>query len=172
MPASISATPELISAKDHERLVIRNALVLTMNCDNSTEVDSTSPVLLGAQKECDIVVEGGIVKAIAPNAAANVTGARVIQGRGCVVMPGLIDSHTHPVFAGSRATETVLKAQGLSYEEVAARGGGIVVSMRATRAASSNELKSSYIQRAKQALARGVVAWEAKTGYGLNVEQE
>lgn len=172
MPTSISATPEMISAKDHERLVIRNALVLTMDCDQSDEIESTSAVLLGAQKECDIVIEHGIIKAIGANVAANQSGGRVIQGRGCVVMPGLVDSHTHPIFSGSRATETVLKAQGLSYEEVAARGGGIVVSMRATRSATTAELKTSYLQRAKQALARGVVAWEAKTGYGLNVEQE
>ena len=172
MPASISATPELISAKEHERLIIRNALVLTMDCDQPYEVDSSSTVILGAQKEADIVIENGIVKAIGNNVSLNQAGARVIQGRGCVVMPGLIDAHTHPIFAGSRAIETVLKAQGLSYEEVAARGGGIVVSMRATRSASSAELKASYLQRAKQALSRGVVAWEAKTGYGLNVEQE
>jgi imidazolonepropionase len=172
MSANVSAIPDIIQCASHERLVIRDALVLTMDCENQNEVESTSPVLLGAQKECDVVIEGGVIQAIAPNAAANQSGARVIQGRGCVLMPGLVDSHTHPVFAGSRATETVLKAQGLSYEEVAARGGGIVVSMRATRAASMHELRTSYLTRARQALARGVVAWEAKTGYGLNVEQE
>ncbi|NBO37631.1 hypothetical protein EBU99_03510 [bacterium] len=172
MPTSISATPEVISAQEHERIVIRNALVLTMDCDNPNEVESTSQVLLGAQKECDVVIESGVINAISPNAGSNQSGGRVIQGRGCVVMPGLIDSHTHPIFSGSRATETVLKAQGLSYEEVAARGGGIVVSMRATRAASVNELKTSYLQRAKQALARGVVAWEAKTGYGFAASPE
>lgn len=172
MAASLTASPEILSASGNERIVIRNATVLTMDCDNPTEVESTSQVLLGAQKECDVVIEAGVVKAIGANAGANITGARVIQGRGCVVMPGLIDSHTHPIFAGSRANETVLKAQGLSYEEVAARGGGIVVSMRATRAASPAELKNSYMHRARQAVARGVVAWEAKTGYGLNVEQE
>jgi imidazolonepropionase len=172
MVASFSSGPEILSAEDSERIVIRNALVLTMECDNPHEVESTSAVLLGARKECDIVIENGVIKAIGANEAANITGARVIQGKGCVVMPGLVDCHTHPVFAGSRATETVLKAQGLSYEEVAARGGGIVVSMRATRAASVAELKESYLQRARKAVSRGVVAWEAKTGYGLNVEQE
>lgn len=172
MASTLTASPEILSASGSERIVIRNALVLTMDCENPAEVESTSNVLLGARSECDVVIEGGVIKAIGVNAAENVSGARVIQGRGCVVMPGLIDCHTHPIFAGSRATETVLKAQGLSYEEVAARGGGIVVSMRATRAASVTELKNTYLQRARQALARGVVAWEAKTGYGLNVEQE
>jgi imidazolonepropionase len=172
MASSISFLPDVLSAGSGERIVIRNALVLTMDCDNPNEVESTSNVLLGAQKDCDVVIEAGEIKAIGANAGANVSDAKVIQGRGCVVMPGLVDSHTHPIFAGSRATETVLKAQGLSYEEVAARGGGIVVSMRATRAASTGELKNSYIQRARQAIARGVVAWEAKTGYGLSVEQE
>jgi len=172
MAATFSSHPEILSSTDNERIVIRNALVLTMDCDNPMEVECTSNVLLGAHKDCDIVIEKGVIQAIGANEGANVTGARVIQGRGCVVMPGLVDCHTHPIFAGSRATETVLKAQGLSYEEVAARGGGIVVSMRATRAASDSELRESYLQRARQALSRGVVAWEAKTGYGLNVEQE
>lgn len=172
MAASTTVGPEILSAHRNEPIVIRNALVLTMDCQNPSEVDSTSPVLLGAQKDCDVVISGGVILAIGPNEGSQVTGARVVSGRGCVVMPGLIDSHTHPVFAGSRATETVLKAQGLTYEEVAVRGGGIVASMRATRAASVAELKASYLQRARQAVARGVVAWEAKTGYGLNVEQE
>lgn len=167
-----SSGPDILSTQDCERFVIKNALVLTMDSDAVDELDSTSPVFLGARAECDVVVEAGVIKAVGPNAASNLTNYRVIQGRGCVVMPGLIDSHTHPIFAGSRGVETVLKAQGLSYEEVAARGGGIVVSMRATRAASNQELKDSYLRRARQALARGVVAWEAKTGYGLNVDQE
>ena len=172
MVAQNSSGPEVLSTHDCERFVIKNALVLTMESEAVDELDSTSPVFLGAKAECDVVVEGGVIKAVEPNAAATLTNFRVIQGRGCVVMPGLVDSHAHPIFAGSRGTETVLKSQGLSYEEVAARGGGIVVSMRATRAATNQELKNSYLHRAKQALSRGVVAWEAKTGYGLNVEQE
>jgi len=172
MASNFNVTPEILSATGSEKIVIRNALVLTMDCENASEVESTSNVLLGALKDSDIVIEGGEIKAIGANAASNVTGARVIQGRGCVVMPGLVDAHTHPIFAGSRANETVLKAQGLSYEEVAARGGGIIVSMRATRTASVLELKNSYLQRARQAVSRGVVAWEAKTGYGLSVDQE
>jgi imidazolonepropionase len=172
MASHNASIPDILSTRDCDRFVIKNALVLTMDSEGVDEPDSTSPVFLGAKQECDVVVEAGMIRAIAPNASANLTNYRVVQGRGCVLMPGLIDSHAHPIFAGSRGTETVLKAQGLSYEEVASRGGGIVVSMRATRAASNQELKNSYLQRARQALSRGVVAWEAKTGYGLNVEQE
>ena len=126
MSASPNATPDILSTEGSGKIVIRNAHVLTMDCDNSNEVDSTSSVLLGGHKDCDVVIEDGVIKAIGVNAGANISGARIIQGRGCVVMPGLLDCHTHPIFAGSRATETVLKAQGLSYEEVAARGGGIL----------------------------------------------
>ena len=164
MVAQNSSGPEVLSTHDCERFVIKNALVLTMESEAVDELDSTSPVFLGAKAECDVVVEGGVIKAVEPNAAATLTNFRVIQGRGCVVMPGLVDSHAHPIFAGSRGTETVLKSQGLSYEEVAARGGGIVVSMRATRAATNQELKNSYLHRAKQALSRGVVAWGSKNG--------
>jgi imidazolonepropionase len=145
---------------------------------NGAEKDPTEGITtqaLGIHKNVDVVIENGIVAEIGEGVAqslASQSGVTVIDARGLTLMPGLIDSHSHPLFAGSRAQETVLKAQGLSYEEIAARGGGITVTTRATREASSPALTEVFTRNAKQALARGVVLMEAKTGYGLSPEEE
>ncbi|RYF76882.1 MAG: imidazolonepropionase [Comamonadaceae bacterium] len=94
------------------------------------------------------------------------------DGAGALVTPGLIDCHTHLVYGGQRADEFAMRLAGASYEEVAAAGGGIVSSVRATRAASENELFASAAARLESLLADGVCAIEIKSGYGLALEHE
>jgi len=89
-----------------------------------------------------------------------------------VVMPGLIDSHTHLVFAGSREHEFEQRIQGLSYLDIAARGGGILSTVEATRKASFDQLYSLGKKRLDRMLSKGVTTIEAKSGYGLSVEAE
>jgi len=89
-----------------------------------------------------------------------------------VVMPGLIDSHTHLVFAGSREHEFEQRIQGLSYLEIAERGGGILSTVEATRKASFEELLLSAKKRLNRVLSKGVTTVEAKSGYGLSLEDE
>lgn len=88
------------------------------------------------------------------------------------VLPGFVDSHTHFVFAGSRADEFQLRHAGVSYEEVARRGGGIVNTVRATRAASRDELLTLGRKRLRGFLAHGTTTVEGKTGYGLDMATE
>jgi len=91
---------------------------------------------------------------------------------GCCITPGLIDCHTHLVFAGNRAHEFEMRLQGATYESIAAAGGGIQSTVNATRAASQEELFSQSFKRA-QALAReGVTTLEIKSGYGLDTATE
>jgi imidazolonepropionase len=87
-------------------------------------------------------------------------------------MPGLIDSHTHLVFAGSRENEFEQRIQGLSYLEIAERGGGILSTVEATRKASFDELFSLGKKRLDRMLSKGVTTLEAKSGYGLSLEAE
>ncbi|MCX7646110.1 MAG: imidazolonepropionase [Rhodobacteraceae bacterium] len=91
---------------------------------------------------------------------------------GRLVTPGLIDCHTHAVFAGSRAREFELRLGGASYEEVARAGGGIVSTVRATRAADEAALLAAALPRVDRMLAGGATTIEIKSGYGLDRETE
>lgn len=96
----------------------------------------------------------------------------VIDCAGRWITPGLIDCHTHLVHAGDRAHEFELRLAGASYEEIARSGGGIVSTMKATRAASESELVESALPRLDALIAEGVTAIEIKSGYGLSLIDE
>lgn len=94
------------------------------------------------------------------------------DGHGALVTPGLIDCHTHLVYGGQRANEFAMRLAGASYEELARAGGGIVSSVRATRASSEDELFALAVPRLQALLQEGVCAIEIKSGYGLNLASE
>ncbi|MCY1274033.1 Imidazolonepropionase [compost metagenome] len=91
---------------------------------------------------------------------------------GAWVTPGLIDCHTHLVFGGDRSGEFEQRLEGVSYAEIAAQGGGIASTVRATREASEDELLASAVKRARSLLADGVTVLEVKSGYGLDLASE
>lgn len=93
-------------------------------------------------------------------------------GRGGVITPGLVDCHTHLVYAGDRAHEFEQRLEGVSYEQIAKAGGGILSSVRATRAAGEDELIAASLPRLDALLADGVTTLEIKSGYGLTVADE
>lgn len=95
-----------------------------------------------------------------------------VDGAGGWLTPGLIDCHTHIVWAGSRADEFEARLNGASYEEIARSGGGIVATVRATRAASDDELLAQSLPRVDALLAEGVTTLEIKSGYGLDLATE
>jgi imidazolonepropionase len=96
----------------------------------------------------------------------------VIEARGQVVLPGFVDAHAHPVFAGNRVDEFELRARGATYEEIAAGGGGIASTVRKTRAASEDELLEQAKKHARWFLRGGTTTVEAKSGYGLTSDDE
>jgi imidazolonepropionase len=127
--------------------------------------------------EATLVVQDGMVQWLGPSgdlpaAYADDSARPRFDGGGALVTPGLVDCHTHLVYGGQRANEFAMRLAGASYEEVARAGGGIVSSVRATRAASEDALFDSASRRLEALLAEGVCAIEIKSGYGLALAHE
>src|SRR2546429_3511892 len=99
-------------------------------------------------------------------------GCEIVDAGRRVVMPGFVDAHTHPVFAGIRANEFEQRASGATYREIAARGGGIRSTVRTTRNASQSDLVKAGKHYADWFLRTGTTTIEAKSGYGLTLEDE
>jgi imidazolonepropionase len=99
-------------------------------------------------------------------------GAEVIDASNLVGLPGFVDAHTHLPFAGSREEEFVLRLKGLTYQQLGERGLGIQTSVKATRAASAEDLRRLCLERLDRMLLHGTTTTEAKSGYGLNVDDE
>ncbi|BBN65654.1 MULTISPECIES: imidazolonepropionase [Pseudomonas] len=124
-------------------------------------------------EDAAIVTSGALIEWIGPQAAlAEPEHDNCIDLDGAWVTPGLIDCHTHTVFGGNRSGEFEQRLQGVSYAEIAAAGGGIASTVRATRAASEDELYASAERRLRHLLKDGVTTVEMKSGYGLDLENE
>jgi imidazolonepropionase len=131
-------------------------------------------------QDLDIIANGaliardGLIDWVGPSAELPPlpAGAEVIDAAGKCVLPGLIDSHTHLVFAGSREDEFEQRLRGHSYQEISARGGGINASVRCVRQASREELKALARPRLDRLLSFGVTTVEVKSGYGLTPADE
>jgi len=124
-------------------------------------------------EDAAMVTAGSLIEWIGPRSQApSADYAQVHDLQGAWVTPGLIDCHTHTVFGGNRSGEFEQRLEGVSYAEIAAQGGGIASTVRATRAASEDELFSSAHKRLRSLLRDGVTTVEIKSGYGLDLASE
>lgn len=121
-----------------------------------------------------VCIDAGTITYVGPmqNAPATPADAEIVDAEGRLLTPGLIDCHTHLVWAGSRADEFAQRLHGVSYADIAAQGGGIAATVRATRAASEEELVQVSTPRLTALMREGVTTVEIKSGYGLSLEHE
>ena len=127
----------------------------------------------GLIEDAIVIVNGTHIEWAGPAFDAPSTPtAEVIDGQGGLMTPGLVDCHTHLIWAGSRANEFAQRLHGATYAEIAQAGGGIAATVRATREASYDELLQLALKRAKALIAQGVTTLEIKSGYGLDLETE
>ena len=156
-----------------------------INCSQVVTLAGPARPRVGPEmRELSIVVDGAMLvvgeriakigtrEAVEPLIETSGVECEIIDAGGRVVTPGFVDAHTHPVFAGTRVEEFELRALGLTYQEIAARGGGIQSTVRATRAATLDELVTVGKRYANWFLRTGTTTVEAKSGYGLTLEDE
>ena len=131
---------------------------------------------VGLIKDGALLISDGLIVAVGPHAKVEAhplaRSAQQLDAAGRVILPGFVDSHTHLIYAASRADEYELRIAGASYEEIAKRGGGILNSVNKLRAATSDTLKRRALSALKQFAAYGTTTLEAKSGYGLDLASE
>ena len=127
----------------------------------------------GLLSAAGLKVEGGKICWVGPmSECPSANDAEVIDCAGRLLTPGLIDCHTHLVYGGDRADEFEMRLQGVDYAEISKKGGGIVSTVNATRAASEQSLYQQALPRLQQLMNEGVTTVEIKSGYGLDSENE
>ena len=130
---------------------------------------------LGILSQGALLVRDGLIERVGTTAEIEKSidaSTTVVDAGGRVVLPGFVDAHTHPVFAGTRVEEFEERSKGATYQEIAARGGGIQSTVNRTRAASVEELVATGCRYAQWFLRGGTTTVEAKSGYGLSLEDE
>ncbi|MEN9864516.1 MAG: imidazolonepropionase, partial [Pseudomonadota bacterium] len=153
--------------------LITNVHLATMQApDASGLLESDSGY--GEIRDAALAVANGRIAWLGPKSdlPAGASANFELDGAGAWLTPGLIDCHSHIVYAGNRSDEFEARLGGVSYEEIARAGGGIASTVRATRAALEDELYRQSLARIKALLAEGVTTMEIKSGYGLSLEHE
>jgi len=153
-------------------LIIKNAKIVT--CASNGPKKGKDMQELGIIEKGFVASKDGIIEAVGDKGWEELVedGCQIIDAEGKLVMPGLVDPHTHLVHYGSRENELELKLKGVPYVEIAKAGGGILSTVRATRAATKEQLTEKMLRSLDEMLAWGTTTVEAKSGYGLDFENE
>jgi len=153
--------------------LIERARVLTLHDGRPGPAAGAAQGEIGGIGEGVVAVHDGRIHAVgAVDIARDLRPRRLLDAGGRVVMPGLVDAHTHPLWAGDRVAEFEMRVAGRTYLDIMAAGGGIASTVRATRAAGDAQLLDLLLERLDRFAAHGTTTVEAKTGYGLAVDEE
>ena len=171
----------MLSASEFMSSENASKTLAVINCSQVVTLAGPARPRVGAElRELAIVAGGlfvrdGLIEKVGTEAEIEAlidAETEVVDAGGRVVLPGFVDAHTHPVFAGTRVDEFEERSKGATYQEIAARGGGIQSTVNRTRAASVDELVAAGRRYAQWFLRGGTTTVEAKSGYGLSLEDE
>lgn len=157
------------------KLIYNIGLLAGIQPEGVLRVEGAGQGKTGFLENAWLSIEDGRIAGFGPMASCpclEVPNKAPLDAQGGMLMPGFCDSHTHVVYAGSREGEFLDKIEGLSYEEIAARGGGILNSADLLQQSSEEELFRQSLVRVQEMMDKGTVALEIKSGYGLNPEAE
>ncbi len=155
-------------------LLIENVRLVTMEQGEEGYLP-TSPARVGIQSGKIVAISTKAVGEDVPNVESLLSPQNYSQSidlKGKLMIPGLIDCHTHLIYAGNRANEFEMRLNGVPYQEIAKQGGGILSTVKATREATEEELVELALPRLDGLLASGVTSIEVKSGYGLTLDDE
>jgi imidazolonepropionase len=156
------------------RLLIRDLAQVATPAPGAAPRRGTSLGAVTVLEDAYVLCSGGEIEAVGSMRDLVPLGGDVqeLDGRGLCAVPGLIDCHTHPAWGGDRVEEFSLRAAGATYEELHAAGGGILSTVRATRALGADGLTARVARHARWFLRHGTTTWEGKSGYGLDFDTE
>jgi imidazolonepropionase len=156
------------------RLLVRDLAQLATPAGTEAPLRGQALGSVDVVEDAYVLCDGGRIAACGPmRELAQLDGdVEELDGRGLCAVPGLVDCHTHACFAGDRVDEFALRATGASYEELHAAGGGILSTVRATRAAGEAALAEAVRRHRDWMRRAGTTTFESKSGYGLDVETE
>ena len=166
----------MTAATSPRRLLIRDLAQLATPSGAEAPLRGTALRRIDVIEQAYVLVEGDRIVSVGRMAdLPSRRGDHELQeldGRGLCALPGLVDCHTHPAFAGDRVAEFELRSGGASYEDIHAAGGGILSTVRATRAAGPDSLRAAVQRHRDWMLHQGTTTWEGKSGYGLDRDTE
>lgn len=156
-----------------KKLIYNPAQILTINTNGNNLKRGKEQSDVGLLENHSIEIENGIIKYfIRTGEAKKESYDEVIDVSNKVILPGLVECHTHTTFAGSRADEFRMKLEGIDYEEIAKKGGGIISTVKAVRQSSFDELVNIAKPRVEYFIEQGITTLEIKSGYGLSFFDE
>jgi imidazolonepropionase len=156
-----------------QKVLLNPSQIVTVNTSGKNYKRGSELKDIGLVTGHSIVIENDIIKDIIPTGSLkNASEKDIVDLSGKTVLPGLVESHTHTAFAGSRADEFRMKISGIHYEEIAAKGGGILSTVKAVRETSFEQLISIISPRVQYFISQGITTLEIKSGYGLDFDNE
>ncbi len=156
------------------KLLVRDLAQLATPAGDSAPLRGSALGDVDVLEDAYVLASGDVIESVGRMRDLPAVGGDVVEvdGRGRCAIPGLVDCHTHAAFGGDRVEEFSLRAGGASYEDLHASGGGILSTVRATRAAGENGLRAAVERHRKWMRAHGTTTFEAKSGYGLDRDTE